>query len=430
LHPKFPGNLLPPLVKLILKNLVSPIAWKNTMRMWSFRIPCVLPVLLFTSYLMSQNLREPQFMERTQLAFQDIMNLDYGKALQAFASLEKDYPKHPAPPLYTASIYWLSEMLRRQDVSLNRFISPMYFSQKSDEIMPLAERSAFLQALQKSEKLSRAILSNNPRDKDARYFLGTAHGLRASFAITVDHSLKDAFSNGKKSYSSAKLLIDEDPNYYDAYLSTGLYEYVVDNIPWYWKWMAVVIGLHGDKYTGMKQVKLAAEKGQYVNNEAKLVLMVLYVREHLYKEAKELSQNLHNRFPRSFLFALSNAQILRLAGFKEQAVVEYLEAEKQIETRAPNFDKVPLQTFRYQLGVELMHMDIQDLAQERFQQCINDPQMPFKEKTLAHLNLGRILNWKGRKEDAVKELRLVLSLKEVEDSHSQAKFILNRLRQK
>jgi hypothetical protein len=379
---------------------------------------------------MSQNLREPQFVERTQLAFQDIMNLDYDKALQAFASLEKDYPKHPSPPLYAASVYWLNEMLRRQDVSLNRFISPMYFSQKTGETMPSAERTAFFRALQKSESLSHAILNNNPKDKDARYFLGTAFGLRSSFAITIDHSLKDAFSNGRKAFSYAKQLIDEDPSYYDAYLSAGIYEYIVDNIPWYWKWMAIVIGLHGDKHTGMKHVKLAAEKGQYVNNEARLVLMVLYVREQLYNEAKELSQNLHSKFPRSFLFALSNAQISQLAGYKEQAIAEYLEAEKQIEARAPNFDKVPLQAFRYQLGVELMHMDIQDLALEHFRKCIDDPLTPLKEKTLAHLNLGRILNWKGRKEEAVKECRLVLSLKEVENSHSQAKFILNKIQQK
>jgi tetratricopeptide (TPR) repeat protein len=400
------------------------------MRISSFRFSGVLPVLLFTSCLMGQNLREPQFVERTQLAFQDIMNLDYDKALQAFASLEKDYPKHPSPPLYAASVYWLNEMLRRQDVSLSRFISPMYFSQKTGETMPPAERSAFFQALQKSESLSRAILKNSPKDKDARYFLGTAYGLRSSFAITIDHSLTDAFSNGRKTFSYARQLIDEDPGYYDAYLSAGIYEYIVANIPWYWKWMAIVIGLHGDKHTGIKQVKLAAEKGQYVNNEARLVLMVLYVREHLYKEAKELSQNLHSRFPRSFLFALSNAQILQLAGFKEQAIAEYLEAERQIEARAPNFDKVSLQSFRYQLGVELMHMDKQDLALERFRQGINDPQTPFKEKALSHLNLGRILSWTGRKEEAANECQLVLSLKEGEDSHSQARFILNNMKQK
>jgi hypothetical protein len=393
---------------------------------------CVLTILLLAvPCLKGENLRAPQFVERAHSAFRDIMNLDYDKALQDFASLERDYPKHPAPPLYAASIYWLKEMLRRQDVSLNRFISPLYFSQETDQTMSAAERSLFFQSLKKSENIVQAILKKNPKDKDARYFLGTAYGLRASFAITIDHALKEAFSNGRKSFSYAKQLIDEDPNYYDAYLTTGLYEYVVDNIPWYWKWMAAVIGIHGDKNTGMKQIKLAAEKGQYVNNEARLVLMVLYVRENRYKEAKILSQNLHSRFPRSFLFALSNAQILRLAGSKEQATAEYLEAEKQIEARTPNFDKVPLQVFRYQLGVELMHMDIQNLAEERFRQCIQDPQTPVKERTMAHLNLGRVLGWKkGPKEEAIKECRLVLSLKEVEDSHSQARFILQQLRKK
>jgi hypothetical protein len=78
-----------------------------------------------------------------------------------------------------------------------------------------------------------------------------------------------------------------------------------------------------------------------------------------------------------------------------------------------------------------MHMDIQDLAEERFRQCLQDPQTPVKEKTLAHLNLGRVLSWKkGPKEEAVKECKLVLSLKELEDSHSQAKYILNMLKQK
>lgn len=387
-------------------------------------------MLLCASLLAAQNLRDPRFVERAQQGFTDIMNLDYNQAHQVFLALEKDYPQHPAPPLYTASIYWLHEMLRRQDLSLNRFIAPAYFSHKSDHTMPPAERTAFFQALQKSENLIEAILKKNPRDKDARYFQGTAHGLRASFAITIDHSLKDAFSHGRKTYACARQLIEEDSGYYDAYLSTGIYEYIVDNIPWYWKWMAMVIGLRGDKHTGMKQIRLASEKGQYVGHEARMVLMVLNVREQRYAEALDLSQNLYRRFPRSFLFALSHAQILRLSGKNEQAIDAFLAVEKQVEARKPNFDRIPLPAFRYNLGAELMYLDKQDLAQERFQQCIGDPQTQFREKTLAHLNLGRILYWKGRRAEAVKECELVLSLKEIDDSHNQAKAILNRMRKK
>lgn len=403
---------------------------KILMRIRSAPLFGVALILLFVSQLPAQNLRDPLFMQRAQGGFRDIMNLDYDEAQQVFASLEKDYPKHPAPPLYSASIFWLQEMLRRQDLSLNRFIAPTYFSKKTDQTMPPSKRAAFFQGLQRSEALISALLKKDPKDKDARYFLGTAYGLRSSFAITIDHSLSDAFSNGKKAYTCARQLINEDPGYYDAYMATGIYEYVVDSIPWYWKWMAVVIGLRGDKEVGMSQLKLACEKGQYVKNEAQLVLMVMNVREHRYNEARDLSQRLHSQFPKSFLFALSHAQVLRLAGNKEQAVAAFLEVEKKIAAREPNFDSIPLQEFRYNLGAEFMAMDIQDLAQERFQLCVNDPRTQPREKTLAHLNLGRTLYWKGELAEAGKEWQIVLSQQDVENSHDQARDLLKRLKRK
>ena len=91
-----------------------------------------LLILLAASKLSAQDLRDPHFMERAQAGFADIFNMDYDKARQTFIALGKDYPQHPAPPLYLASIHWLEEMLRRQDLSLNRFIVPTYFSGKTD----------------------------------------------------------------------------------------------------------------------------------------------------------------------------------------------------------------------------------------------------------------------------------------------------------
>jgi hypothetical protein len=216
----------------------------------------------------AQDLRDPRFMERAQAGFSDIFNLHYEKAERDFISLERDYPQHPAPPLYLASILWLQELVRRQDLSLNRFIYPGYFSRKTNESMPSQERAAFSSDLQKSESLAGAILKRTSRDRDARYFLATAYSLRASFAITVDHNVRDSFSNARKAFSYSRELIEEDKNYYDAYLTVGLYEYIVGSIPWYFRWMAFVAGLHGSKEEGMKHLKLASAKGQYVKNEA------------------------------------------------------------------------------------------------------------------------------------------------------------------
>jgi tetratricopeptide (TPR) repeat protein len=389
-----------------------------------------LLIFLSASRLPAKDLRDPRFMERAQAGFADIFNMDYDQARKTFAALGKEYPQHPAPPLYLACIFWLEEMLRRQDLSLNRFIAPTYFSGKTDFVMPPQERTAFLNNLQKSQDLAKAILKKNRSDMDARYFLATSYGLRSSFAITIDHSLREAFSNGNKAYSFSKQLIEENPNYYDAYLTVGIYEYIVGSIPWYLKWMIFVIGIRGNKLEGMEHLTLASEKGQYVKNEAQLVSMVLNVREHRYAEALEIACFLNNRFPRSFLFPLNVAQILQMSGQKEQALALLLQVEKRAEAKDPNFDKLPLQSYRFNLGVDFMDRGQLDLAEERFRKAISDPQTSRREIALSHLRLARLLDWKGRQSEAIKECQIVLSLEDVENSHNQARQFLKQHNQK
>ncbi len=370
--------------------------------------------------LQAQDLRDARFIERAQAGFSDMFNLDYDNAERDFSLLQRDYPQHPGPPLYLASIRWLKELVRRQDLSLNRFIYPGYFARKTTESMPAQDRAAFAGSLSKCESLAGAILKKNSRDKDARYFLATAYSLRASFAFTVDHNVKEAFRNARKAFSYSHELIDDDRNYYDAYLTVGTYEYVVGSIPWYFRWMAFVAGLHGSKEEGLNHVKLASAKGQYVKNESQLIEMVLDLRERRYPEALELSSNLSRRFPRNYLFALNTAQILEWSGKWNEAIALFFEINKRVDAKDPNFDKLPPARFYFIIGIELMNMRRPDLAQEQFRKALADPQIPAREKALSHLNIGRILDSKGQHQEAVKEYETVLTLEDVDQSHAQA----------
>jgi tetratricopeptide (TPR) repeat protein len=280
--------------------------------------------------------------------------------------------------------------------------------------------------LKKSESLANAILAKNRKDKDGRYFLATVNGLQSTFAITIDHSLWEAFRHGNKAYSQCKQLIEEDPNYYDAYLTAGIYEYVVGSIPWYWKWMALMIGARGTKKQGFEHLALASEKGQYNRNEAQLVGMVLHVREGQYKESLAIARTLAERFPRNYLFPINIAQTLLWAGQKDSAATMFLQVLKRIEMSEPNFDKVPLQKFRYNCALALLNSGKIDLAEEQFTRSINDPKTQEREKALSHLRLGQILEKKGERDRAIQEYQIVLSLKEFEDSHNQAKRSLKK----
>jgi tetratricopeptide (TPR) repeat protein len=388
-------------------------------------------ILACFSGLRAQNLRDPHFVALAESGFAHLLNQDYDKAEQVFVSLEKENPQHPAPPLYQASIHWLKEMERRQDISLNRFIVPAYFYNKTNMVMPPRERTDFFAELQKSENLSKGILQKDRFNKDARYFMATVFGLRASFAITIDHSLREAFSNGNKSYSYAKQLVDEDPKYYDAYLALGIYEYTVGLIPWYMRWMIFVVGGgRGSKEDGLAHLKLATENGEYVKDQAKVVSMVLNVREQHYAEALEQARDLAARFSRSYLFPINVAQILRLAGQNEESIPLLLQVEKRAENREPNFDRLPLANLRFNLGTEFMHMGKLDLAKERFVRSISDPQITDREKALSHLCLGQIHDWQGQRTEAIKECQTVLSLEDVENSHDQAKKLLSKLKRR
>jgi len=387
----------------------------------------LLGILLSEGCLQAENLREARFMERAKEGFADIFNLDYDHAGQVFESLQKEYPRHPAPPLYLACIVWLEEMLRRQDLSLDRFIAAGYFSRKTSQTMPPEKRAAFFEDLARCQARVRAILQKDRRDQDGRYFMAMSYGLQASFAVTIDHSPREAFSSGSRAYGYCKQLIEEDPNFYDAYLTTGIYEYIAGSIPWYMKWLTFFIGIRGSKEEGMEHLELASDKGPYVRNEAELALMVLQVRERRYAEALERARYLSGRFPRNFIFALNVAQVLQLVGRVDQSASLFAEVTKRAEAGEPNFDRLPLETFRCTLGAELVRMGKLDLAQEQFRKSIGNPRTPARESALSHLHLAEILDWKGQRSEAVRECQTVLALPDVEDSHLEARRILEKL---
>jgi tetratricopeptide (TPR) repeat protein len=155
--------------------------------------------------------------------------------------------------------------------------------------------------------------------------------------------------------------------------------------------------------------------------------MVLNVRELQYDEALEQARDLAARFPRSYLFPINVAQILRLAGRKDESVPLLLQVEKRAENREPNFDRLPLASFRFNLGAEFMKIGRLDLAKERFAMSIGDPSISAREKALSHLYLGQIYDRQGKRAEAVKECEAALSLGDVEDSHGRARKLLNRL---
>lgn len=365
-------------------------------------------------------------MAQARPGFSDIYSLDLDQAEQVFVALKRGYPQHPAPPLYMGAIAWLRELLRRQDLDLDLFLSPAFFTTETDLVMPPGQRQAFLDDIRDCQTLTQKILDKNPKHAEALYFLGASYGILSSFSITIDHSLSRAFSYGDKAYSYNRRALSLDPNYYDAYVTVGLYKYIVGSMPWYIKPLAAILGYRGTKEEGLRDVDLAAAKGEYVKTDAKIVQMVLLLREGRSKDALLGALELRHEFPRNYIFQINIAQILTTMGQDDQAVSEYLDVVRQAEQGKPNYNLLPLTTFRYSLGYKFFKMGRLALAQDQFQRSIANPGTPDYERAWSHLRLGQILDLEGKRDQAIERYEEVLKLKEVSNSHDMARKFLQK----
>ncbi len=397
---------------------------------WNLSIPCFAVLLILfiqsVSFPFAQGLRHPEFMEKARRAFDAIYGLDYDQASQELLRLHQEYPRHPAPPLYLATVLWLRELFEREELDLNRFVAPGYFNKPTDREMPEQDRRAFFSYIEESQKLCQAILEQDPADKDARYFLGAGYGILGSFAITIDRSVKAAFSNGKKAYKHHRSLVDEDSRYYDAYMSVGMYEYIVGNLPWYIKWLATIIGYRGSEKQGFEYLGIAAKKGQYVKDDARTLQMILFIREDRPEDALENTRFLFDKYPRNFLLHINLAQIQDLMGRHEAAVETFRQVLALAEQQKPNYTKLPLHDFRIKVAAKFEEMGQQQAALEELGKLAGDSEAPHTKRTSAHLHLGRILQRQDRLPEAALHYRAVLEAPPYGNSHAVARRWLQK----
>jgi tetratricopeptide (TPR) repeat protein len=374
----------------------------------------------------ARELRTPEFLEKARPGFDLLFNLDYGEGQRRLEKLIDEFPGHPGPPLYLASAFWLEELYHRQELDLGKFVSLGYFAEESGREMPPERRRLFFDYLAKSRELCELILSESPDNLEARYFLGATYGVEASFAFTIDRSRGDAFDLGKKAYRLHSELLKEAPDFYDAYMTVGLYEYIVGNLPWYIRWIATIIGYRGSEERGFHYLEKAAEHADFVADDTRVLLMVLFVREERHDEALRNAERLHAKYPRSYILHLNRAQILEERGETAEALRVYREVARRAVDGVRNYQRLPLGTFSYQVGVKHRKAGQLSTARGFLEQALEDSATPAPEKTRVHLELGKVLDLLGERELALAHYRTVLELPDVEGAQSEARRFLER----
>jgi len=260
-----------------------------------------------------------------QEAFQHFYDLDYPGAIERF---ERVHQQHPGDPQGTALLLdaVLFQELYRQDLldttfyANDGFLTGHHATQEDpairDHIFALTD-----EAVHEAD----ARISKNPKDVDALYARGWTRSLRCAYVAMVERGFASGFRLATKAKDDEERVLQLDPDYVDAKVVVGVYEYVVGALPLPLKFVIGFAGISGSKKAGMAMLRDAAERGVASSVEARTVMALFLRRESKYKEAIEVVRSLRQQYPRDYLFALEEANLRKDAGEGMAAVDAYRE---------------------------------------------------------------------------------------------------------
>ena len=166
-------------------------------------------------------------------------------------------------------------------------------------------------------------VSRNSKDVDALFARGWARSLKCTYIAMVQRGFGAGFRLASKAKDDEMRVLQIDPDYADAKLVTGVYEYVVGALPLPLKFVIGFAGISGSKTKGMEMLHDAANRAVLTSVDARTVIALFLRREGKYKEAIEVVRSLKDQYPHDYLFCLEEANLRKDAGEGMKAVEAY-----------------------------------------------------------------------------------------------------------
>ena len=168
----------------------------------------------------------------------------------------------------------------------------------------------FNAAITKATALARQRVAARPKDAQARYELGAALGLRASYIATVDGGMLAGFRAAREAFGEHERVLALNASRADAGLVVGTYRYLVSALSMPMRVVAYVAGFGGGKDKGLNLVEGAAAYPGDNQADAEVALLLLYNREKRYDAALKLLTGMRARYPRNRLLWLETGSTL------------------------------------------------------------------------------------------------------------------------
>jgi len=229
-------------------------------------------------------------------------DLRFDEAHQIFAQWKQSHPADSFGPASDAAAYLFSELARLGVLESELFTdNDRFLSRGKIQADPQA-KSRFEQELASTDRLADASLLVNASDANALFSKSMSYGLRADAASLIERKDLTALKYIKEGRAFEDKVLMVDPKKYDAYLGSGVENYLLSLKAAPLRLFLRLTGSQTDRDEGVKRVSLTAQYGHYLEPFAKLLLAVAALRDNNRVRAKDLLAELHNRFPDNQLY--------------------------------------------------------------------------------------------------------------------------------
>jgi hypothetical protein len=241
--------------------------------------------------------------------FREMYNLNFAAAHKTFECWQQLHPEDPLGPAANAAAYLFGEFERMHILELDLFTETKKL-EALDKLSPDPSiKASFDGELAKADGLTKKILADDSKDRDALFAKMLTDGLRGDYAALVQRQKSAGLSYLKSSRSTAEKLIAIDPTYSDAYLALGIENYVLGMKSAPTRFMLRLTGAQTNKDKGIANLKITADKGRYLAPYARLLLAIAALRDQDNTTAIKLLGGLAHDFPQNHLYQTELARL-------------------------------------------------------------------------------------------------------------------------
>ena len=341
---------------------------------------------------------------QVRAAYERLYDLDYPAAVQRFEQFHEAHPGDPQATDYLLNAVIFEELYRQDLLDTTFYANDGFLSgrhatdedpRKRDEIFALAD-----EAVREADWQ----LHENPNNVDALFARAWARSLRCTYVAMVERGFGAGFRLATKAKNDAARALQIDPDYVDAKLIVGVYQYVVGALPWPFKLMIGFAGISGSKSIGLAMLNDAGRYGVITSVEARTAMALFLRREAKYQQAIQVVQTLKSEYPHNFLLWLEEANLRRDAGEGMVAVAAYRQLLADA-ARPGYFDSAKLELADFGLGDALRGQRLYAEAVQAYEHAALTTGAGSELKVRSLLAAGQCHDLMGQRSQALRDYK-------------------------